>query len=255
MELPRGYISYNQIKLYQQCPKQYFHKYIEGLESSLDEKVFLGIIFHASVEAHLKRRINGLFTSAKETVEHFNLLFKQEQEQYRIDWHSSKNDVRLRGEALLRHYLKELDGDIDPMLVEEEMAATIPELGVQLRGVLDLVEKDFNISDFKTATVRWSKERARSSFLQMVIYRYLFEQRFGPVTAKLMFRVIYSKSTRSARSQVIAFPAAEADFTQMIQVISYVVQAIRSESFYPNPSYRCSYCGFRSTCNGAKPPA
>ena len=119
-------------------------------------------------------------------------------------------------------------------------------------STVDWIEKDFSISEFKTATVRWSNDRAKTSFLQMVIYRYLFERRFGPVTSKLRFRVIYSKSARTVRQQVITYPAAEADFTQMIKVISAVVEGIRSETFFPNPSYRCMNCGFRADCSGAR---
>jgi len=218
----------------------------------LDDKIYLGIIFHACVEAHLKKRINGQLYSAKDTVESFNALFKQEQAQYQVNWRCTKSDVRLRGEALLKHYLKEIDNDIDPLMVEEELDATIPEINVQVRGVIDLIEKDFSISDFKTSTVRWTRERGKSSFLQMVIYRYLFERRFGPVTKDLKFRVIYSKSPRTARHQVIAFPAIEADFEKMVKVIECVVEGIRNELFFPNPSFRCGYCEFKSGCTGAK---
>ncbi len=252
MELPRGYISYNQIRLYQNCPRLYYLKYIEGIETALDDKIFLGIVFHASVEGHLKKRINGQFCSARETLDTFSRLFNEEQARWQVDWRSNKGDVKLRGEALLTLFLKEIDNDIDPLMVEEEMEAEIPQITVRLRGVIDLVEKDFSISDFKTSTARWSRERAEGSFLQMAIYRYLFEQRFGPVTKNLKFRIFYSRSTRTARHQVISYPANQADFQQMVGIISRVVDGIRSEAFCPNPSYRCAHCEFKLSCSGMK---
>lgn len=253
MELPRGYISYNQIRLYQQCPRLYYRKYVEGIESPLDDKIYLGIIFHAAVEGHLKKRIAGQFCSAKGTLEEYNQRFKDELEHHAVHWRATKQDTRLRGEAMLKHYLKEIDPDVSPLMVEAEMEARIPELDVSVRGILDLVEKNFAISDFKTATSRWSKERSEKSFLQMIIYRYLFEQRFGPVTTRLNFRVLYSRSTKTPRSQVISFPASAADFSHMIKVIAYVVDGIRRESFYPNPSYHCQTCAFKEGCGTMKP--
>lgn len=255
MELPRGYISYNQIRLYQQCPQQYYQKYIAGVESPVNDKIFLGIVFHTSVEAHLKKRINGQFSTARDTIAHFDQLFLQEQERYSIVWNNSKTDVKLRGLAILKHYLAEIDPDIDPMLVEEEMEAPIPEIGVTMKGVVDLVERDFSITDFKTSTTRWSKERGQSSFLQMVMYRYLFEQRFGPVTRNLKFRIIYSKSPRNARHQVLTFDVEQADFSQMIKVIDRVVTGIQNDSFCPKPSFRCAYCEFKAHCLGPVSPA
>lgn len=252
MELPRGYISYNQIKLYRQCPRAYYCKYIQGLEDTLDDKIYLGIVFHSSVENHLKKRIAGLFCTAKEAMEDFSRIFEEQQAFHPVQWKNPKRDVERRGQAMLAHYLKEMDKEVDPLLVEEEMEELIPEIGIRLRGIVDLIEKDFSISDFKTATARWSGERAESSFLQMVIYRYLFERRYGPVTTRLRFRVIYSRSARTVRQQVLSFPASDADFSKMIQVISAVADGIRSEAFHPISSYRCRNCGFRAECPGVK---
>jgi hypothetical protein len=252
MELPRGYISYNQIRLYQQCPRLYQQKYVEGVDTPLDDKIYLGIIFHSAVEGHLKKRMAGQFCSAKGTVETYNQQFRDDLDKYPIHWRATKQDTRLRGEAMLKHYLKEIDPGIAPMMVEEEMEARIPETGILLRGILDLVEQDFTISDFKTATSRWSRERSEKSLLQMIIYRYLFESRFGPVTTRLTFRILYSRSTKTPRSQVISFPAAGTDFTPMFKAIQGVVEGIRTEAFHPRPSFRCQSCPFKCGCGSAK---
>ena len=57
MNLPKEYISYSQIRLYQSCPKKYYYTYIEEKETPINDKIYLGIIFHSVVECYLREKI------------------------------------------------------------------------------------------------------------------------------------------------------------------------------------------------------
>jgi len=49
MNLPKKYISYSQIRLYQSCPKKYYYTYIEKIPVPISDKVLLGIVFHSTI--------------------------------------------------------------------------------------------------------------------------------------------------------------------------------------------------------------
>jgi DNA helicase-2/ATP-dependent DNA helicase PcrA len=248
MELPRQYISYSQIRLYQTCPKKYYYTYVKELKAPITDKIFLGVVFHSIVEYYLKEKISGKEPGKEELVSRFKETFEADAKKQEINWLSPEGESRKRGVAFLHHFLREVAPDIQPMMVEKELVAELPGLDAKLKGVIDLVETDFSITDFKTTTAKWSKVRIKESYLQMQIYRYLFEKSFGNVVSYLRFRIIYSKKSSGIKDQKISVRASDLDSTKMFDVIKYVVENIRNEVFYKNESYVCGYCEFKHAC-------
>ncbi len=248
MELPRGYISYSQIRLYQLCPKKYYYTYIEDRKAPINDKIFLGVVFHSVVEHYLNEQINGRTLEKEELVEYFKEQFENLQADEKITWDATENETRRRGKAFVHHFLRDIAQELQPLMVEKEMEAHLPELDVTLKGVIDLVETDFSITDFKTTTAKWSKTRVKESYLQMQIYRYLFEKNFGDVVTHLRFRIVYSKSAKAIKDQKISVQATDLDSSRMFDIIKYVVENIRNEVFYKNESYHCGFCDFKDIC-------
>jgi CRISPR/Cas system-associated exonuclease Cas4 (RecB family) len=250
MELPRKYISYSQVRVYQSCPLKYYYSYIEQKAAPIKDKVYLGIVFHATAEHYLKEKINGKETPLEVLLEVFNDKFDRLQADQEITWEDTKDKNRKRGIAFVKHFRGKIAPLIDPMMVEKELWAEMPGIDIQLRGVLDLVESDFSITDFKTTTSKWSKSRIKGSYLQMVIYRYLFEQNFGNAISRLKFIIVHSKTESNIKHQeiVIRPKDLDCDYNQMFDIIRYVVANIRNGVFYKNESYYCGFCEFREYC-------
>ena len=251
MELPRDYISYSQIRLYQSCPRKYYYTYVKKVSVPINDKVYLGIIFHSTVEYYLNEKIKGTSPVRERVLEYFVQQFDQKQQNLEIIWNNSLEETRKRGQSFVRYFMKEIVPTINPMMVEKELLAELPGLDVQLKGVIDMVEEDFSITDFKTTTAKWSKTRIKSSYLQVVIYRYLFEKNFGDVISKLKFKIIYSKNaTTHIRHQEIAIKPKDVDYdyNKMFDVIKYVVDGIRGEVFYKNDNFSCGFCEFSEIC-------
>jgi hypothetical protein len=142
-------------------------------------------------------------------------------------------------------------------MVEKELAADLPGIDVRLKGVIDLVETDFSITDFKTTTARWSKTKIKNQYLQVVIYRYLFEKTFGDVISALRFKIIYAKNPTTVKHQEVTVKPkdVDSDYSKMFDVVKYVVDSIRQELFYINESYRCNFCEFKERCKKDREPA
>jgi DNA helicase-2/ATP-dependent DNA helicase PcrA len=248
MNLPKEYISYSQIRLYQTCPKKYYYTYIQEIKSPVTDKIFLGTLFHSIVEFYLKEKISKREPGKEDLLKRFEEKFQEYQKNQEIAWNIPEAETRKRGLAFVRYFLKEIAPEIDPLMVEKELVVALPELDVKLKGIIDLVETDFSITDFKTTTAKWSKTRIKDSYLQMQIYRYIFEKSFGDVITHLRFRIIYAKGMTGIKDQKVSVKASDLDTSKMLDIIKYVVDNIRNEAFYKNESYTCSYCEYKDLC-------
>ncbi len=250
MDLPKEYISFSQIRLYQSCPRKYYYTYVKKLSAPINDKVYLGIIFHSVVESYLNEKIKGNPPVKERVLEGFNQRFDDRQKKIEICWDNTLKDTRNRGLAFVRYFIKEIAPKLRPIMVEKELSADLPDIGVKLKGVIDMVEEDFTITDFKTTTAKWSKSRVKNSYLQVVIYRYLFEQAFGDVISQLKFRIIYAKSIPNIRQQEVAIKPKDVDYgyDKMLDIIKYVVDGITGEVFYKNINFGCSFCQFKEVC-------
>ncbi|HUU06451.1 MAG TPA: PD-(D/E)XK nuclease family protein [Patescibacteria group bacterium] len=253
MPLPRGYISHSQIRTYKECPQKYYFAYIEGFQPPINEKVFLGEMFHAAIEKYFSLKINGTPLDEDTAASVFGTAFDAARQEREIKWQTPPRETKERGLAFLHYFVRHIAPAIKPLMVEKELSVEIPEIGVVLKGVIDLVEEDFSITDFKTTTSKWSPSKARNS-PQMVIYKYLFDRSFGPVQANLKYEVLYAKNADNVRHQTLAVvPAADA-VEKLLQLIGHVVENINSGVFYANKNPFCRYCEFRELCREKKSP-
>jgi DNA helicase II / ATP-dependent DNA helicase PcrA len=250
MDLPREYISYSQIRMYQTCPKKYYYSYIETISLPVNDKIFLGIVFHSVIENYFREKITGVEPTVEKITDLFTQTFDTRQKEQKIKWETPIDETRKRGIAFVKYFFRTVAPTIQPMMVEKELLANLPEIDVKLKGVIDLVETDFSITDFKTTTAKWSNSRVKSSYLQVVIYRYLFEQTFGDVISQLRFKIIYSKNSTNIKHQEISIKPKDVDFNyaKMFDIIKYVVDNIRQGVFYKNESYSCGFCEYKEMC-------
>jgi len=248
MSLPKGYLSYNQIKLYQTCPQKYYYSYIEERKAPINDKIFLGMVFHATVEKYLEKKIEGTEISLHESQDIFKELFTSMKEGIDISWDCPIEKVEKRGLSFIAHFTGKIAYYIDPMMVEKELEVDIPGMDIKLRGIIDLVEKDFTITDFKTTTQKWSKERIKSSYLQMVIYKYLFEKSFDSIIKDLKIRILYAKNDSPIKNQLVVRNANDFDYQKMFDIIRFVAENIEKGAFYKNEGYMCNFCEHAGIC-------
>ncbi|MCX6557336.1 MAG: PD-(D/E)XK nuclease family protein [Candidatus Aminicenantes bacterium] len=250
--LPRGYLSHSQIRLYSECPQKYYFAYIEEIPARVNEKVFLGEIFHAIVEDYFTRVINGSRPTAAATIAAFHESFMVQEKERDIDWQVSRRETRARGSAFVKYFLAHIAPKLKPLMVERELSAEIPEIGVTVKGVIDLVEADFSITDFKTTTSKWSASKARNS-LQMVIYKYLFDRNFGHVHGALKYEILHAKNADHIRHQRLVVTPGPEETAQMLRVVRHVAENICAGAFYPQTNHFCSYCDFFAACREKNP--
>ena len=247
-KLPRGYLSYNQIRTYQTCPLKYYLSYIEEVTVPVNEKIILGSAFHESLEFYLREKIDGTIIPEKSLVTSFKTAFNRLVNSNEVDWGEPKSHILKKGIAFIQYFCQEVAEKLDPLMVEKDLSYTIPELGIELKGILDLIEKDFSISDFKTSNAKWSKNRVAYSKLQIIIYKYLFENCFSSNASQLYFKVFYAKNEKNIKYQDLKVKFSDLDYENMIKVVKYISESIRAGHFYKNESYTCRFCDFKHIC-------
>lgn len=247
MGLPRGYISHSQIRTYNECPRKYYFAYVEELRPPLNEKVFLGEVFHAALESYFRQKIEGSPLSAEGTAAVFRSAFDAGAAEREIVWQAPRRETRARGLAFLKHFLENLAPAIRPLMVEKELSATLPGSAVLLKGVIDLVEEDYCLTDFKTTTSRWSESRARNS-PQMLIYKYLFDSSFGPIASGLKYEVLFGKTSARIRHQTLRVVPGPGAMDDLMAMVGHVVERIEAGAFTAVRGRGCRYCEFRGCC-------
>jgi RecB family exonuclease len=247
MALPRGYISHSQIRTYNECPRKYYFAYVEDIRPPVNEKVFLGQVFHATIERYFLEKINGSTPGEDAVAAIFQAGFDAAGAGREIIWQAPRRETRERGLAFLKHFLRHIAPATRPLMVEKELSVVLPGSNVLLKGVIDLVEEDYCITDFKTTTSKWSASKARNSW-QMIIYKYLFDSSFGPVRSSLKYEVIYGKSAGRIRHQTLRVDPAEDAVVNLLLLIRQLVERIDRQDFPANETQGCRYCEFRGHC-------
>ncbi len=249
MELPRGYISYNQIKLYRACPRKYYYIYLEGLSTPIDDKIYTGIVVHKVIENYLQMKIQGGVPERAEMLEMYDSIFDANDENHEILWQKSRSKVKSRGVGFVKHFIENVGLYLDPLMVEAELEADVD--GIKVRGVIDLVEKNHILSDFKTARMKWSVKRVEHSSLQMYIYRYLLLKSEGIDSKDLRFKVLSAKNAGHIRYQDISIENIDEDFSFMREEITRTATLIKEEKFEPRRGQLCGGCFFRERCSSS----
>jgi RecB family exonuclease len=247
MPLPRGYISHSQIRTYNECPRKYFFIYVEEIPRPVNDKLFLGEMFHSAIEQYFQQRINGSPIEDDAVVAIFGASFDEAAAAREITWQASPRHTRERGLAFLNYFLKHIAPAIRPLMVEKELCVELPGSGVRLKGILDLVEEDFCITDFKTTSSKWSPSKARS-MPQMIIYQYLFERTFGPMQSSLKYEVLYAKDAGNVRHQTFRVVPESDAVDKLLAMIHFVAERIDEGAFPANETPFCRYCEYKGLC-------
>lgn len=215
----------------------------------MNDKVLLGVVFHDAADFHLKKKINGTIPGIDETSEYFIDTFNKISESSEIIWSNAKEKSFNRGLSFIKYFVKEIAPGIKPMMTEKEIECDLPGSEIKLRGIIDLVEEDFSLTDFKTTTAKWSRDRINKSFLQMYIYKFLFEESIGGFVKELKFKIIYSKKSTGIKHQELSIPAENVDMDKMFGIINFTIDNIERGYFYKNESYICNFCDFKDICS------
>lgn len=271
-----GRLSPTQIDMYQRCPLQYFHRYVEGRKVPPGVALVEGSAHHAALETNNRYKIREHEDlPTPRLIERFQDEFDTRKGEIE-NWEGESSDsVVHRGRGLLKEYLNSFAPTFQPNLVEHEFeirVGAIPVIGY-MDAAGDRVGTDAPNSfvgrksaksevkvvtavDYKVAARAKSESEVANS-LQLGFYgwglQHILTTSQGtkcPIEAG--FCILKKTKTPAVEWQSSIITPARLKWLR--QVVTYIADAITKGVFPPcDPtSWCCSekFCGFYQTCRG-----
>jgi putative RecB family exonuclease len=122
-------------------------------------------------------------------------------------------------------------------------------LGIDLEGVIDLVEENDTITEFKTsAQMIYPKEA--DNYLQLTIYSYAFEA-LTQRPPKLL-KVVNFVKTKKPKMITLETKRSKADYQRFFFLASQVLKGIQQRIFFPRSGFWCKDCEYGGICKDWK---
>ena len=247
----KDHISVSQINMYLGCGLKYRFNYIDEIPKPFKPAALaFGSAIHKALEW-----IHALKLQEK-PVDHEMAIgifeadwYAMTMDEVRFKTGESKKTMLEKGKNILRAYLSHsIKGNVKAVEMLFEVPLTDIDTGevleVPLTGIIDLVEEGDIIVDFKTVARAISNDDLCSN-LQLTAYGYAYwhlTKREPTLRMDLLFK------TQKPRIERLATIRSQNDYRKLFFIAKEVLKGITSGIFYPNPSWRCNDCEYRSVC-------
>lgn len=245
-------LSSSKINLYLQCSLKYKFQYIDLIPKPFKPSgVALGTTIHSTLSWFHKELMKG----NEVTLERLYKIFD-------ADWYSEKVDTDIRykeGETEMKlvvmakeilglyfqNPIKEVKGVEVPFLIPLINPSDGKELGINLEGIIDLIEEDETVVEFKTSQQTISQDDIKD-YLQLTCYSYAYEMLYQrPPKLLKMVNFVKSKKPKMIVSET---KRKKSDYERLFYLASQVLKGIRSEVFFPRQGFWCKDCEYEEYC-------
>lgn len=236
-------LSPSQANTYMTCPAKWYCRYLIGLSEPTTGALALGKVFHATLARSFRQKIGtGRDMESRELRE----VFAEE-------WSSAIADAALRddkdaveiaatGQMLVAAYITEAAGPLQPHAVEQTVQGEIA--GVKVRGIVDLLNTDGRVVDFKTSSKR-PNGVAADHVLQLTTYAMITPGASG------LCRLDTVTKTKTVQVIQQSYQVGAEDRRFAKALYPMVQESIRDGIYPPHRSGpMCSrrYCGYWREC-------
>ena len=247
----KDHISVSQINLYMACSLKYKFAYIDELPKPFKPAgLAFGIAIHSAIEWFHKQRFEGVKVKASHLLE----IFEADWQAVNTDHVLYKNGETTKsllglGFSLLQIYFANSNGNkilkvesaFETALIEPK---TKQRLELPLAGRFDLIEEGPVIVDLKTAARKCSQSDADAN-LQLTGYSYVYYLKTGTLPD---LRLDVLLKTKSPKLEKLSTSRTIQDFRAFFLLAKQILKGIRSNVFFPNPSWRCTDCEYKNVC-------
>lgn len=251
----KPHLSASQLEMFAKCPESWRRRYLEKEIIPPKLAMLKGTAVHAGAEKNMRQKIethqdlpaNEIIDAA---VESFESNIKHDGFQLGPD--EKKKDVdgyrNLVVEMATQHAAQQAP-EYQPVAVEKKFRIELPDLNHDVVGVIDLVDTNGDVIDFKTAGRAMQQSDADSS-TQLSLYA-AAQGDVDEVNVKLDI-LIEPTARQPVRRQLVQAKRDRSDLPVIGRRISVISKTIDAGLFPPAAvgSWWCSesWCGYWSTC-------
>jgi putative RecB family exonuclease len=243
-------ISVSQINLYLTCPLKYQFQYIDRLPRlTKPSNMAFGGAMHAALEWLHKSLKRGKRPTLEEIHRIFEADFRAQENVTYLNG-DDPEQLLLKGKELLSLYYHGSDVKVR----DAELGFTLPlvhpktgeVLPVPLKGVIDLVEEDGTIVEFKNAKRALDIESLPDN-LQLTAYHYAYEMLFREPPRDL--KLLQFVRTKQPKIETHITGRDTRDVERFFGIAKQVRRAIEAGIFVPNRGcWMCADCEFQPDC-------
>ena len=248
-------VSASRLKCYMTCRRQFYFRYILGLKKPAGPALIVGQALHRMLEIWNHARWHGDNATTATSPERFEEEWQKIVAAQPVAWKDDKDEPKQKATALRLWQAwqenppipqDEAPDGVEVYLEHEEALSGQP----KIIGYLDLVRAGGTLVEFKTAA-RSTKasELAHQHRLQLTIYALLYRE--STWQQEKGFQVIQLIKTKEPKIEVFNLPpATEKDFEELDATIHAFQQGVSNGDFTLSPGQHCSWCDFRTECQG-----
>jgi len=146
-------LSPSQVNTYLTCPAKWYFRYLVGLTEPSTGALALGKAFHSMLAANFRQKmVSGCDMHPTEVRDVFAEKWKLASVDAELREDEDASELATTGEALATAYISEAACSVQPLEVEQGVSGEIA--GIKVRGIVDVLDVNGCVVDFKTATKR-----------------------------------------------------------------------------------------------------
>lgn len=249
------HISVSELREFLSCPLRWWYKYRLGMWTNRTTAYFaLGTSVHAGLQRWYEPltggKRNGDLSMA---YNHYRKTWALESE--KVDWNAEKERDPMtegfNGEEMLKAAL--LEGDdweakhVEHTLMSEIKHSKLGKLPIKLKTNLDMINKDLNVVEHKTAQRKWEKEREHGD-IQATAYVNAVRENYGH-DPSVTFNII-SNSAKGVNVDRRVTTRTQDEIDKMYVATRAFLDAVEKGAIYPNPTaFAHATCEFKTLCN------
>lgn len=248
-------VSASRLKCYQTCRRQFYFRYILGIEKPVGPALIVGQVLHRMLEIWNHARWYGDNATKATTPERFEEEWQKIVKARPVKWKDNQDEPKQKATALRLWQAWQKDppipetetpAGVEVYLEHEEATTDQP----RIIGYLDLVRRNGMLVEFKTAARSTNiDELAHQHRLQLTIYALLYRE--STWEQEQGFQVIQLIKTKEPRIEVFNLPpASEKDFEELDATLHAFQQGVSNGDFTKSPGQHCAWCDYRAECFG-----
>lgn len=257
--------SFSQLGLYQQCPKKYQFRYLDGLEKSFETTpdLLLGTSVHSSLERFYQQLNIYKKPQKSDLIERFDTQrsssLEENWEKIVMKWDQTLDDYQRRGQHYLSDYydLHTPFEDIKIVGTELLLHFTLEDWpnAPKFRGIVDRLDKDweyFVINDYKT-NKNLPPEQKDEYREQLTLYAQGIRQKYGKYFKNIKARLHYLHFWLVDEREI-----TDENLDPILQKYKNLISEIETARFdhnmgvenaFPtNQNPYCKYCEYQMLC-------
>ena len=246
------YLSSSQISLYSQCSLKYKFQYVDLLPRPFKPS---GLAFGSALHSALSWFHRESMTNGRVALGRLYKIFD-------ADWYSQRTETEIRyknGEeemklSVLAREMLALYCQLPPKKARgTDVSFSVPlvEPGdgksplIDIEGVIDLIDIDDVITEFKTSAQMMDSKDADES-LQLTIYSYAFEKLYRRPPRAL--KVVDFVKSKKPKLITLETRRDKASYQRLYGIASQVLKGINLKIYFPRTSFWCKDCEYADRC-------